>query len=84
MHVHFLPKHIPLTIGGSYVGLEFGQMYRRFGSRVTIIEQHERLIGHEDPDISDTIRKILEKEGIEIPSTSNALLCSAEQYERSR
>ena len=65
MHVDFLPKHL-VIIGGSYVGLEFGQMYRRFGSRVTIIEQRERLIGREDPDISDAIRKILEKEGIEI------------------
>ena len=65
MHVDFLPKHL-VIIGGSYVGLEFGQMYRRFGSRVTIIEQHERLISREDPDISEAIRKILEKEGIEI------------------
>ena len=65
MHVDFLPKHL-VIIGGSYVGLEFGQMYRRFGSRVTVIEQRERLIGREDPDISDTIHKILEKEGIEI------------------
>jgi pyruvate/2-oxoglutarate dehydrogenase complex dihydrolipoamide dehydrogenase (E3) component len=65
MEVDFLPKHL-IIIGGSYIGLEFGQMYRRFGSRVTIIEQGERLIGREDPDISDAIRKILEKEGIEI------------------
>jgi pyruvate/2-oxoglutarate dehydrogenase complex dihydrolipoamide dehydrogenase (E3) component len=65
MHVDFLPKHL-VIIGGSYIGLEFGQMYRRFGSRVTIIEQGEWLIGREDPDISDAIRKILEKEGIEI------------------
>ena len=65
MHVDFLPKHL-VIIGGSYIGLEFGQMYRRFGSRVTIIEQRERLIGREDPDISNAIRKILEKEGIEI------------------
>ena len=65
MHVDFLPKHL-VIIGGSYIGLEFGQMYRRFGSRVTVIEQRERLIGREDPDISDAIRKILEKEGIEI------------------
>jgi pyruvate/2-oxoglutarate dehydrogenase complex dihydrolipoamide dehydrogenase (E3) component len=65
MHVDFLPKHL-VIIGGSYIGLEFGQMYRRFGSQVTVIEQRERLIGREDPDISNTIRKILEKEGIEI------------------
>ena len=65
MHVDFLPKHL-VIIGGSYIGLEFGQIYRRFGSRVTVIEQRERLISREDPDISDAISKILEKEGIEI------------------
>jgi pyruvate/2-oxoglutarate dehydrogenase complex dihydrolipoamide dehydrogenase (E3) component len=65
MEVDFLPKHL-IIVGGSYIGLEFAQMYRRFGSRVTVIEQGERLISREDPDISDAIRKILEQEGIEI------------------
>ncbi len=76
MHVDFVPKHL-VIIGGSYVGLEFGQLYRRFGSRVTVIEQRERLIGREDPDISDTIHKILERRGSIFVSMPNALRCSA-------
>lgn len=64
MEMDYLPEHL-VIVGGSYIGLEFGQMYRRFGSRVTIIEKKSRIIHHEDPDISDEIRKVLEKEGIE-------------------
>jgi pyruvate/2-oxoglutarate dehydrogenase complex dihydrolipoamide dehydrogenase (E3) component len=65
MDVDFLPPHL-VILGGSYVGLEFGQMYRRFGSEVTIIERNEHLVSHEDPDISDGVRHILEAEGIQI------------------
>lgn len=65
MDVDFLPEHL-IVVGGSYVGLEFGQMYRRFGSRVTIIEMASRLVSREDPDVSDAIREILEAEGVEI------------------
>src|SRR5262249_24948551 len=65
MEVDFLPQHL-IIIGGSYIGLEFAQMYRRFGSRVTGSEQSERLSGREDPEVSDAIRKILEREGIRI------------------
>jgi len=65
MAMDFLPRHL-LILGGSYIGLEFGQMYRRFGSQVTILERADRLISHEDPDISDAIRKILENEGIHV------------------
>lgn len=65
MQVDFLPEHL-VIIGGSYVGLEFAQMYRRFGSRVTVIEKGDRLIGHEDGDVSDTVREILEGEGVDI------------------
>ncbi|MCA1406617.1 FAD-containing oxidoreductase [Ensifer sp. IC3342] len=60
-----LPEHL-VIIGGSYIGLEFAQMFRRFGSEVTVIEKGPRLIGREDPDVSDAIRDILEKEGIHI------------------
>jgi pyruvate/2-oxoglutarate dehydrogenase complex dihydrolipoamide dehydrogenase (E3) component len=60
-----LPEHL-LIVGGSYIGLEFGQMYRRFGSRVTIIEKGPRLISREDEDVSEEIHRILEGEGIEI------------------
>jgi pyruvate/2-oxoglutarate dehydrogenase complex dihydrolipoamide dehydrogenase (E3) component len=59
------PRHL-LIVGGSYVGLEFAQMYRRFGSEVTILEAAPRLIGREDVEISDAIREILESEGIRI------------------
>jgi pyruvate/2-oxoglutarate dehydrogenase complex dihydrolipoamide dehydrogenase (E3) component len=55
MDVDFLPRHL-IIVGGSYIGLEFGQMYRRFGSRVTIIEMAPRLVRHEDEDVSAAIR----------------------------
>ena len=60
-----VPEHL-VIVGGSYIGLEFAQMYRRFGARVTVVEMGPRLIGREDPDISDAIRTILEGEGIEV------------------
>jgi pyruvate/2-oxoglutarate dehydrogenase complex dihydrolipoamide dehydrogenase (E3) component len=63
--VDFLPEHL-LIVGGSYVGLEFGQMYRRFGSEVTIVEMGPRLIQREDEEVSEAIREILENEGINI------------------
>jgi len=65
MNVDFLPRHL-VIVGGSYVGLEFGQMYRRFGSEVTIIEMASRLIRREDEDVSATVREILEGEGIHL------------------
>jgi pyruvate/2-oxoglutarate dehydrogenase complex dihydrolipoamide dehydrogenase (E3) component len=65
MDVDFLPEHL-VIVGGSYVGLEFAQMYRRFGSEVTIVERGARLIGREDEDISDAVREILKSEGIRI------------------
>ena len=63
MHVDFLPEHL-VIVGGSYVGLEFAQMYRRFGSRVTVVEMGPRLIGREDDDVSASVQAILEGEGI--------------------
>src|SRR5260370_41671312 len=65
MDVDFLPQHL-IVVGGSYVGLEFGQMYRRFGSEVTVIEMAPRLVHREDEDVSAAIQGILEQEGIEI------------------
>ena len=65
MEVDFLPPHL-IIIGGSYIALEFGQMYRRFGSEVTIIERGPRLIAREDDDVSDAVRQILENEGIRV------------------
>ena len=63
MHVDFLPEHL-VIVGGSYIGLEFAQMYRRFGSRVTVIEMGPRVIAREDDDVSAAIQTILEAEGI--------------------
>lgn len=65
MDVDFLPEHL-IIVGGSYIGLEFGQMYRRFGSEVTIVEMGPRLIGREDEDVSEAVRQILEAEGVQI------------------
>jgi pyruvate/2-oxoglutarate dehydrogenase complex dihydrolipoamide dehydrogenase (E3) component len=65
MDVDFLPRHL-IIVGGSYVGLEFGQMYRRFGSEVTIIEMAPRLVRHEDEDVSAAIKDIVEHEGVSI------------------
>jgi len=65
MEVDFLPEHL-LVVGGSYIGLEFGQMFRRFGSRVTVVEMAPRLIAREDPDVSDAVRGIMEGEGVEV------------------
>ncbi|ALA20251.1 MULTISPECIES: FAD-containing oxidoreductase [unclassified Chelatococcus] len=63
MDVSELPEHL-VVIGGSYIGLEFAQMYRRFGSRVTVVEMAPRLIAREDEDISAAVAEILEKEGV--------------------
>jgi pyruvate/2-oxoglutarate dehydrogenase complex dihydrolipoamide dehydrogenase (E3) component len=65
MEIDALPRHL-LVLGGSYIGLEFGQIYRRFGSYVTIVERGSRLIPHEDSDVSDAITSFLTKEGITI------------------
>jgi pyruvate/2-oxoglutarate dehydrogenase complex dihydrolipoamide dehydrogenase (E3) component len=58
-----LPEHL-MIVGGSYIGLEFAQMYRRFGAAVTVFERSSRLAGREDPDVSAAIKDILEGEGI--------------------
>jgi pyruvate/2-oxoglutarate dehydrogenase complex dihydrolipoamide dehydrogenase (E3) component len=60
-----LPEHL-VIVGGSYIGLEFAQMYRRFGARVTVVERGRRLTSREDEDVSAAIRKILEDEGITV------------------
>jgi pyruvate/2-oxoglutarate dehydrogenase complex dihydrolipoamide dehydrogenase (E3) component len=65
MELDAVPDHL-LVMGGGYVGLEFGQMFRRFGSRVTIVQRGPRLLGREDPDIADAVAEILREDGIEI------------------
>ena len=77
MDVDFLPRHL-IIVGGSYIGLEFGQMYRRFGSEVTILERGSRLIPREDLDVSEEIKQILTNEGIDIRLNSNCVAFSKE------
>ena len=67
-----LPKHL-VVVGGSYIGIEFGQMYRRFGSEVTIVEKGPRLVGHEDEDVSACVQSILEAEGIVIRTSAECI-----------
>ncbi len=64
MEIDFLPKHL-IIIGGSYIGLEFAQMYRRFGSQVTVIEMGSRIIAREDEAISQAVQNCLESEGVQ-------------------
>ncbi|MBM3601828.1 MAG: FAD-containing oxidoreductase [Alphaproteobacteria bacterium] len=72
MNVEFLPRHL-VVIGGSYIGLEFAQMYRRFGSEVTVIEMGPRLVAREDEDVSKGVQDILEREGIEVRLNAKCL-----------
>lgn len=72
MDVDFLPSHL-VIIGGSYIGLEFAQMYRRFGAEVTVCEAGPRLIGREDDDVSLEVRAILEREGIKVRTGASCL-----------
>jgi pyruvate/2-oxoglutarate dehydrogenase complex dihydrolipoamide dehydrogenase (E3) component len=72
MELDLVPPHL-LVIGGSYVGLEFAQMMRRFGSRVTVIEMGPRLIGREDEDVSQAVKEILEAEEIEVRLNATCL-----------
>jgi pyruvate/2-oxoglutarate dehydrogenase complex dihydrolipoamide dehydrogenase (E3) component len=65
MAVDFLPHHL-VIVGGSYIGLEFGQMFRRFGSEVTIVEMGPRLVHREDEDVSASIKEIMENEGVKV------------------
>jgi pyruvate/2-oxoglutarate dehydrogenase complex dihydrolipoamide dehydrogenase (E3) component len=65
LDLDILPRHL-IIVGGGYVGLEFGQIFRRFGSEVTIVEKSARLVSHEDEDISTEVQAILEREGIHV------------------
>src|SRR5216684_11729 len=60
-----LPEHL-LVLGGGYVGLEFAQAYRRFGSRVSVVEHGPQLLSREDPDVAEEIRRVLSAEGIDV------------------
>jgi pyruvate/2-oxoglutarate dehydrogenase complex dihydrolipoamide dehydrogenase (E3) component len=67
-----MPEHL-LVVGGSYIGLEFAQMYRRFGAKVTVVERQSRLIGREDEEVSEAIRVIMEAEGIVIRTGADCI-----------
>ena len=75
MDLSVLPEHL-VVVGGSYVGLEFGQMFRRFGSQVTIVEMGSALIGREDADVSGAIRDLLEEEGIGVRLNARCITVS--------
>lgn len=65
MELDAVPEHL-LVLGGGYIGLEFGQMFRRFGSRVTVVQHGKQLLGREDADVADEVAKLLREDGIEI------------------
>ena len=70
--VDYLPSHL-VVIGGSYIGLEFAQMYRRFGSKVTVVEMQPRVMMREDEDVAAAVREILEGEGVEFRVAAECL-----------
>jgi len=72
MKVGFLPEHL-IIVGGSYIGLEFAQMYRRFGSKVTVVERAAKLLPREDDDIAAEIRAALERDGIKIRTDAQCM-----------
>ncbi len=65
MELSALPEHL-LVLGGGYVGLEFAQMFRRFGSTVTVVQHGKQLLTREDPDVAEEVRKVLQEDGIEV------------------
>jgi pyruvate/2-oxoglutarate dehydrogenase complex dihydrolipoamide dehydrogenase (E3) component len=65
MELEYVPEHL-MILGGGYIGLEFSQMFRRFGSKVTVIQSGPQLLHGEDPDIADEVAKILRQDGIEV------------------
>ncbi|HEV3202425.1 MAG TPA: mercuric reductase [Bryobacteraceae bacterium] len=65
MELDAVPEHL-LVLGGGYIGLEFGQMFRRFGSGVTVVQHDKQLLGREDPDVAAEVHKLLQEDGIEI------------------
>jgi pyruvate/2-oxoglutarate dehydrogenase complex dihydrolipoamide dehydrogenase (E3) component len=72
MELDYVPEHL-LVLGGGYIGLEFGQMFRRFGSRVTIVQRGAQLLSREDADIAAEVAKIMREDGIEVWLNTSAL-----------
>ncbi len=76
VHLDVLPSHLAV-IGGSYIGLEFAQMYRRFGAEVTVIERGPRLVSREDEDVSEGLREMLEAEGVVVRTSAECISFAA-------
>ena len=72
MELDVLPEHL-LVLGGGYIGLEFGQMFRRFGSRVTVIQRGNSLLNREDTDVADAVARIVEEDGVTVLLKTDAL-----------
>lgn len=72
MELSEVPRHL-LVLGGGYVALEFGQMFRRFGSRVTIVQRESQLLSHEDRDIAEAVLKVMEEDGIKVLLETDAM-----------
>src|SRR5213080_3022081 len=72
MELDELPQHL-LVLGGGYIGLEFGQMFRRFGSEITIVQQAKQLLGREDPDIADAVRQVMGEDCIKVLLDTKAI-----------
>ena len=72
LELDYLPAHL-IVLGGGYVGLELAQAYRRFGSRVTVVEHGPQIAGREDPDVAEEVRSILSDEGIDIVVSAEVL-----------
>jgi pyruvate/2-oxoglutarate dehydrogenase complex dihydrolipoamide dehydrogenase (E3) component len=73
-----VPAHL-VVIGGSYIGLEFAQMYRRFGAEVTVVEKSSRLISREDADVSEAVQDFLEQEGIKVRTSAECITFAREE-----
>ena len=71
MELGELPEHL-LVLGGGYVGLEFGQMFRRFGSKVTVIQRGKQLLNEEDADVAEEVKKVLTEDGIDVLLNTSA------------
>jgi pyruvate/2-oxoglutarate dehydrogenase complex dihydrolipoamide dehydrogenase (E3) component len=76
MELDVVPEHL-LVLGGGYIGLEFGQMFRRFGSRVTVVQRGRQLLPLEDADVADAVRGVLEEDGIEVLLEAEAVRAEA-------
>src|SRR3989449_1397645 len=72
MELDELPEHL-LVLGGGYVGLEFGQMFRRFGSQVTIVQRVEQLLGREDQDVAEAVLNVMNEDGVKVLLNTEAV-----------